>query len=320
VLRTCPIDGDSDLLPSAPVHIVFDQAMDTDDSALSVTITPSLPFWIEWLAPEHLLVQTAPRQPETQYRLTLGAARSLRGGPLAGPLSLSFGQGGLGAPILILMYHHVDALEGRISPELREWTVSPQQFVAQLDLLSSLGAHVVSLAEAVDYLSSGEPLPARPVVLTFDDANACVFENAVPILQARGLTATFFVSPAYIGSSNFMDWAQLKALADAGFALGAHGFEHVKVHALSTAQAERQFGDARRVLEAETGARVTFFAYPYGWFSSRAARQLAAHGYRAGLTINPYPYQKPAEVFTLSRIRTEYGEPLEMLREKLPWE
>ncbi len=319
VLRSCPIDGDMDLLAAAPIHIVFDQPMDNDPSSVIWSITPTLESRVEWLAPEHLLVRTAPREAGVEYRIVLEAARSREGGGLERPLGLTFGQGGMGAPIPILMYHHIDPLDGTEPADTLEWTVSPQQFVAHLNLLEELGAHVVSLGEAVDYLQRGEPLPPRPVVLTFDDGNPCAYENAVPVLRERGLTATFFVCPAYIGDFNVLSWEQLRSLVEDGFTIGAHGYEHVKVHALSPAEAEVQFGLAKRRLEEETGAQVEFFAYPFGWFSRRAAAQLAAYGYRAALTINPWGYQKPADLMYLNRIRMAYGEPADELRYKLPW-
>ena len=320
VLRTCPIDGDTDLLAPAPVHIVFDQPMDTDPAALSLVIRPELPFTIDWLASEHLLVRTAPRQTGTEYQLTLTAARSEKGAPLARPLSLTFGQGGLGAPIPILMYHRVEPLEAGASKAIREWTVSPLQLAAHLDLLASLGANVVSLDEVVDYLQGGEPLPERPVVLTFDDGYRSAFLHAVPLLQARGLPATFFITPAYLGSPAYMDWDQLRELVAAGFAVGAHGYEHVRTDNLGRVQAERQFGESRRVLEEETGAEVTTFAYPYGYFSAWGTGQLVAYGYRAAVTTDPTVYQKPGRVLYLGRIYVGYGQPIETLRDLLPWD
>jgi peptidoglycan/xylan/chitin deacetylase (PgdA/CDA1 family) len=320
VLRTCPIDGDTDLLPPAPVHIVFDQPMDADPAALSVAITPDLPFSVEWIAPEHLLLRTAPRQPGTEYQLTLSTARSRKGGSLAQPLSLTFGQGGLGAPIPILMYHRVQPLEDDVWEAIREWTVSPMQLASHLDLLASLGANVVPLGQVVDYLRGGEPLPERPAVLTFDDGYRSAFLNAVPLLQARELPATFFIVPAYVGSAAYMDWDQVRGLTAAGFDVGAHGYDHVRTDNLGKVQAERQFGESRRVLEEQTGGEVIAFAYPYGYYSTWGMRQLASYGYGAAVTTDPMVYQKPGRLLNLGRIYVGYGEPLEKLRDMLPWD
>ena len=321
VLRTYPIDGDTDILPAAPLRIVFDQPMDPDPAALGLTITPALPAQVEWPAHDAVAIHTPELRPGTEYRLTLVRARGRSGGALEQPLTLTFGQGGKGAPLPILMYHHVRTLAPDAPAGPREWTVSPEAFVAQLDLLHALGAHVVPLSEVVDYLSRGEPLPARPVAITFDDGNRDVLAAAVPVLKARHLPATFFIPPQYAESGNpeFVTWDDVKALAAAGFALGGHSYQHAYVQDLTPAQAEHQIGDEKRKLEALTGARVECFAYPFGTYSRKTIEQLQHYGYRAAVTISQHVHQNPGDLFRLGRIRVGYDDPLERLRQKLPW-
>ncbi len=319
VLRTCPIDGDTDLLAPAPVHIVFDQPMDTDPATVQVRFEPELSFGVEWLTPEDLLITTAPREPGIEYRLTVEGVRSELGGTLEQPLTLTFGQGGQGAPIPILMYHRIQSLDDDASEAVKQWTVSPQSLAAQMDLLISLGAHVVSLDEVADYLRSGEPLPARPVALTFDDGYVSAYENAVPILQERGMTATFYVPIAFVGSSAYMDWDELRSLVAAGFSIGGHSYDHTRVDALGEAEAERHLGEAKRILEAETGATITSFAYPYGNYSALTMAQLTAYGYETGLTSNLSVWQRAGGLLTLRRIYVSYDDPVQALADKLPW-
>ncbi len=321
VLRSYPIDGDSDILPDVPLRIVFDQAMDPDAAALGIAITPELGFRAEWPAPDTLALRTAPRQPGTEYRLTLERARGATGGALEQPLTLTFSQGGRGAPIPILMYHHVDDLEPGAPAGVKEWTVSPAAFVAQLDLLARLGANVVRLTAAVDYLSLGEPLPARPTVITFDDGDICTVTSAIPELQARGLPATFFVPPQYAESGNpdFMTWDHLKALVAAGFDLGGHSYQHAYVQRLTAAEAAHQIGDEKAKLEQVAGARVECFAYPFGIYTDTTVEQLKSYGYRAALTIEQHVYHEPSGIFELGRIRAMYGESPDTLQSRLPW-
>lgn len=322
VLRTYPIDGDTDILPEAPLRIVFDQPMDPDPAALGLAVVPELGVELEWLAPDTLAVRTAPRQPGTAYRLTLERARGGSGGALEQPLALSFGQGGRGAPVPILMYHHVEPLEPQASAGLREWTVSPEAFAAQVDLLADLGGRIVPLIEVVDYLSQGEPLPARPAVITFDDGDICTLTHAVPALQARQLPASFFIPPQYAesGNTDFVNWDDVKALAAAGFELGGHSYQHAYVHDLTPAQAAHQIGDEKDKIEQLTGAKVECFAYPFGLFTSKTVEQLQQYGYRAALTIEQSVYHKPSRIFQLGRIRMGYDDSLERLRRMLPWE
>ncbi len=57
--------------------------------------------------------------------------------------------------------------------------------------------NVLPLTRAVDGLLKGD-LPARPAVITFDDGYADNRTVALPILQAHGLTATFFVATGFL--------------------------------------------------------------------------------------------------------------------------
>lgn len=63
--------------------------------------------------------------------------------------------------------------------------------------------NVLPLAEAAERLAAGG-LPARPLVVTFDDGYADNEEVALPILKRLGLPATFFVSTAYLDAGGLM--------------------------------------------------------------------------------------------------------------------
>ena len=91
-----------------------------------------------------------------------------------------------------LMYHDIGFRSGPARPiavgDDPTFTVTPDRFVAQLDLLAALGFSGVSLNRA---LAGGV---ADPVAITFDDGNIGQVEHGVQALVARGMTATFFVT------------------------------------------------------------------------------------------------------------------------------
>src|ERR1044072_1538623 len=73
------------------------------------------------------------------------------------------------------------------------------------------------------------------VSLTFDDATADQLQ-ALPMLSAHGLDATFYVNSARIGSSAFyMTWSQLDEVAAAGNEVGGHSLDHQDLTTLSPA-------------------------------------------------------------------------------------
>ncbi|MCG5510337.1 polysaccharide deacetylase family protein [Ectothiorhodospira lacustris] len=63
---------------------------------------------------------------------------------------------------------------------------------------------VLPLDEAVDRLRQGS-LPARAACITFDDGYADNAQIALPILQAAGLPATFFVATGFLGGGRMFN-------------------------------------------------------------------------------------------------------------------
>jgi peptidoglycan/xylan/chitin deacetylase (PgdA/CDA1 family) len=100
--------------------------------------------------------------------------------------------GGSRGALLVLIYHRVNAQHDPLNNDEPDAAT----FAAQMDLLKSL-FNVLSLGEAVERLRTSS-LPARPICITFDDGYANNCDVALPILAARGLPATVFVSSGYL--------------------------------------------------------------------------------------------------------------------------
>lgn len=101
--------------------------------------------------------------------------------------------------LTILCYHRIlppKNKEAYFSPDL---VVTPGAFAAHC---AALDAHydVHALAKAFDMLRKGE-MGNRPLAaITFDDGYRDNFKYAAPILEARGLRATFFVVAGLVGA------------------------------------------------------------------------------------------------------------------------
>lgn len=57
--------------------------------------------------------------------------------------------------------------------------------------------NVLDLADAVNMLQANQ-LPSRVLCITFDDGYRDNYENALPILEKHGLTATFFIATGFL--------------------------------------------------------------------------------------------------------------------------
>jgi peptidoglycan/xylan/chitin deacetylase (PgdA/CDA1 family) len=109
--------------------------------------------------------------------------------------------------LVILAYHRVldigdeDSYPG--DPELV--SASVQDFEAQMRFVRD---HMtpLTLAAVLEALDRGRSLPARSVVVTFDDGHADNYTNAFPILKSLGVPATIFLSTAYIDAVRTPFW------------------------------------------------------------------------------------------------------------------
>jgi peptidoglycan/xylan/chitin deacetylase (PgdA/CDA1 family) len=98
-----------------------------------------------------------------------------------------------GPSAAILMYHSVLLDPSRYVDTWGEIAHSELIFRAQMELLAR-EFHPISLDEAIKHLRSGDGLPRRSVVVTFDDGYADNYEVAVPVLNQAGVPATFYVT------------------------------------------------------------------------------------------------------------------------------
>lgn len=113
---------------------------------------------------------------------------------------------------VVLLYHHV----AEDTPP--STTISPADFEAHLRYLRDNAFNVIALDHAIDSLRSGQALPDKSVVITFDDGYSSIYEAAFPMLQAYDYPFTLFLSTGPIddGLNNYMTWDQIRQMSDAG--------------------------------------------------------------------------------------------------------
>ena len=212
------------------------------------------------------------------------------------------------ASVPILMYHLVGPYPDRshytsqYSYEIDYGlTVPPGQFSSEMSYLVQEGYSSISLVRLADYLLYGLPLPAKPVVITFDDGFANEYQYALPVLKADHLTATFLPCSGLIGIKNgqeyYMTANELSYLASHGFWVEDHTYNDGTV-LWGQSNSEIQFlaGQTAAKLEGITGYPIQFISYSGLWpYPSPATTgppqnqlfsQLAQLGYVGGLQDN----------------------------------
>jgi biofilm PGA synthesis lipoprotein PgaB len=184
----------------------------------------------------------------------------------------------------VLIYHHVS----NTMPV--STSISPERFIAQMDYLEKNNFKVVPLTDLTEKIQRQQPLPDKTVAITFDDSYADVYTTAYPILKKRGWPFTFFVNTDAIGSGKlFVNWDQLREMADNGVTIANHTTRHDHVVRIKGGENPNQFRDrflndlvnAQKKIESEIGSAPKIFAYPFGEYNAEVKAILKSRGYVA---------------------------------------
>jgi peptidoglycan/xylan/chitin deacetylase (PgdA/CDA1 family) len=201
------------------------------------------------------------------------------------------------------MYHRIDVLRPSLPAITRSLTVAPADFAAQMRWLHAHGYHAITQMQLFAALEHGKTLPAKPVLITFDDGYRDVLANAAPVLKRLGMPATAYVITGRISGSDvsFLSWAQLHALEQDGVEIGSHTVHHSEIPGLSDPAALQELIQSRHALELRLHHPVQWFAYPAGRFDSRSEELVRQAGYVLAVTTQPGSAQNAHLPFALHR-------------------
>ena len=187
-------------------------------------------------------------------------------------------------PVLVLMFHGLEGARSRATGYAADphYIFPAARFRSLLDRLLNEG---FSVGSARDLLSVKQTSPA--VCLSFDDGDSSNFEEAFPLLQARGVSADFFVNPGRVGTQGFMDWSQARQMAEAGQSIQSHGQTHTYFTHLAPAALAEELRVSKAQIEQQIATPVSLLAPPGGRAPKGLVPLARGLGYRAVLGSAP---------------------------------
>ena len=198
------------------------------------------------------------------------------------------------------MYHVIaDAPAGAAFPEL---FVRPSDFAGQMGWLAAHGFHAVTLHRVYEYWLRGTPLPARPIVLTFDDGTLGQDTHALPVLRRLHWPGVLNLKVNALKSKYTMPPWRVREMLGAGWELDAHTITHPDLTHVGSAQLWHEVDGSRVELQQLFHVPVAFFCYPSGRYDQRVVAAVRRAGYLGATTTN-YGLGRPADIYTLGRIR-----------------
>jgi peptidoglycan/xylan/chitin deacetylase (PgdA/CDA1 family) len=191
--------------------------------------------------------------------------------------------------IPILMYHDV----GDATNDL--WTIPTADFISQMQYLKTNGYVTILPADVAASVRSGNPLPARPVILTFDDGYAGIRTVVEPVLRSNGFRAiSYLITGATAGDASHrgqhegrdtLVWPEIRQLASRGTVVfGGHSHHHVRLNTATNPGLEIR--TCYQELAEKGGILADSFCYPFGLASSSLAGIVQRIGFTTAVTAD----------------------------------
>jgi peptidoglycan/xylan/chitin deacetylase (PgdA/CDA1 family) len=187
--------------------------------------------------------------------------------------------------IPILCYHQIRDWKSTDSKFARTYIVPVDAFKSQMKMLHDSGFHTILPDQYLAYLEKGEPLPSRPVMLTFDDGPESQVTNALAELDKEGFKAVFFIMTVVLGHPNFVTKQDVRDIDSKGHVIGCHTWNHTSVTKYKEKDWAIQVEKPKKDLEKIIGKPVNYFAYPNGLWNAAAAAEIKKYGYIAAFKL-----------------------------------
>jgi peptidoglycan/xylan/chitin deacetylase (PgdA/CDA1 family) len=236
----------------------------------------------------------------------------------------------LARAIPVFMYHHVSPTPGLV-------TISPIVFRQQIAALAKAGWKTAGLDDLASFLS-GNPVPQRTCILTFDDGYLDNFVHAHPVLAEFGFKAVLFVVTGWLSeglvrqgapatashntckqaiSRGLFDdvmlrWSEVELMSRTGsFEFHSHTHTHQRwdqsvadVAVRNTLLREDLF-QSRAVLEQRLGKVSRHLCWPQGYYDAQYQACATETGFKYLYTTEKKIVSRNADPASIGRIVTK---------------
>lgn len=236
--------------------------------------------------------------------------------PAAVPASAPGAHRGADEAVPILMYHVISTPPaGAPYPELY---VSGRDFAAQMGKLRALGYHAITQQQLWDAWHRGGLLPAKPVVISFDDGYQGVYKRALPVLRKLRWPGVVNLEVRVLGQpeQGGLTPAMVRGLVKAGWEIDSHTINHVDLTKVSSETARTELAASRARIRALFKVPANFFCYPAGKYDPAVEDLVRQAGYLAATTVDPGLARKE-EPYALKRVRIDGSDGVDGFAQKL---
>ena len=205
----------------------------------------------------------------------------------------------------VIMYHAIMKDASRSG----KYVITPETLRSDIEYILGKGYTPVFMSDLIDFVNYNGELPAKPVVLTFDDGYYNNYVYAYPILKEYGVKAVFSVIGKHTQTASttgekqsesysHVTWDQLKEMSDSGlWEIQNHTYDMhrtgdkngiLEVKADTTAKTHELIMEDIRYMQEliyeHTGKTANTFTYPFGSFDDATQQLIKDMGFSATLS------------------------------------
>ncbi len=203
------------------------------------------------------------------------------------------------------MYHYISDPPADADIYRKDLSVSPSRFESHLKYLKENGYQAITLDALLDFLTTGKPLPEKPVILTFDDGYVDNYANAFPLLQKYGMIGHFFIITDFVNEkrAEYMTWPQIEEMSAAGQRFGSHSRNHPDLKGKPADYLVWQALGGMEAIQEHLGYHPRWISYPAGSYDARTKAVYQSAHYWGGLSTEQGTTHTTDRIFDLERVR-----------------
>jgi peptidoglycan/xylan/chitin deacetylase (PgdA/CDA1 family) len=241
----------------------------------------------------------------------------------------------------VLCYHRV--LPGLAESDPPVYTLTPEQFAAQMAFLAAQGFRSLTFDDYAGYDEGRATPPARAVLVTFDDGYADNYHYAWKIASHYGIKLNLLLctgliegtTPSTYGDlsreaklhrEKFPDlwrplsWPEVKEMADNGVSIGFHSHSHRNYGRITANEIAEDLTLGLNLLDLKLGVRPKAFAFPggsAGTYNSAVVFLMRSCGLELIFTTRLGRTRLGSKSNLFSRLMIYQSDDLEVFRRKL---
>ncbi|MCL6615618.1 MAG: polysaccharide deacetylase family protein [Anoxybacillus ayderensis] len=235
---------------------------------------------------------------------------------------------GLATEVPIIVYHHL--LKEKENKKYRNMrtVVSVEEFEKQMKLLHDYGYHTITLRELEQFVHGEIDLPAKSIMIHFDDGLKTNYVYAYPTLKKYGLHAAAFLitsrnsrplAPFDPDDYQFLHWTEIAQMKDVfEFASHTHALHNLGSDGIGNLVKEspeviwNDFMTSRQLLD-----HTTYFTYPFGQYTDETIRLLKETGFTMAFTTKIGTVKPGDDPYQLKRVGVEPDTTIEQFKKMI---